>query len=62
VEAKKKEFNELGYNDGKKDVHSPPANLEEVYLTAYEEGYKKGQAELKDDYVKQGYEAAFTMV
>lgn len=62
VEAMKKELNERGYSDGKKDIHSPPANLEEVYLTTYEEGYKKGQVELKEDYVKQGYDAAFTMV
>ena len=62
VEAKKKEFIDLGYSDGKKDVHSPPKDVEEVYITSYQEGYDKGQNELKEEYVQQGYESAFTMI
>ncbi|HWO78426.1 MAG TPA: YHYH domain-containing protein [Bacillus sp. (in: firmicutes)] len=62
VEAKKEEYFSLGYNDGKKDKHSPPQDLEEVYVEAYKEGYSKAQQELKDTYFKQGYDAAFTML
>ena len=62
VEEKKKQLKELGYSDGKKDVNSPPKGLETVYVDAYREGYDKGQSELKENYIKQGYEAAFTML
>jgi hypothetical protein len=62
VEKKKKEYKELGYNDGKKDINSPPKNVEEMYVAAYQEGYNNGQSELKESYIKQGYEAAFTML
>jgi hypothetical protein len=62
IETKKTEITNLGYSDGKKDVHSPPKDVEEIYLKAYEEGYAKAQKELEEEYKKQGYEAAFTMV
>ncbi|WP_257959022.1 hypothetical protein [Bacillus sp. V3-13] len=62
VEVKKKEFIELGYTDGKKDTHAPPNDVEEIYITAYEEGYEQAQSELKEEYFNQGYEAAFTML
>jgi len=62
VVEKKKEYSSLGYADGKKDVNSPPKDVEEIYVRAYQEGYSKGQGELKESYVKQGYEAAFTML
>ncbi|MBU8919299.1 YHYH domain-containing protein [Bacillus sp. FJAT-29953] len=62
VEQKKQEYSVLGYDDGKKDVHSTPQDVEEIYIKAYEDGYKKAQQELKDEYIKQGYEAAFTMI
>lgn len=62
VETKKKEFNESGYEDGKIDTYSPPTDVEEVYGNSYQNGYEKGQNELKQEYVQQGYEAAFTMI
>lgn len=61
-EAKKKEFYALGLGDGKKDVQNTPKNVEQLYITAYQEGYEAGQKELKESYVQQGYEAAFTML
>lgn len=62
VEAKKKEFTKLGYAAGKMDIQSPPKDVEQIYVNAYQEGYKQGQSELKGSYLKQGYEAAFTML
>jgi hypothetical protein len=62
VEAKKVELHTLGYNDGKKDGYSPPTDVEEIYIKSYQEGYDKAQTELKEEYQKQGYEAAFTLV
>ncbi|MDQ0974832.1 flagellar biosynthesis/type III secretory pathway protein FliH [Neobacillus niacini] len=62
VEAKKKEYKDLGYTDGKKDVNNVPKDIEEVYVNAYLEGYNTAQEELKDEYLKQGYEAAFTIL
>jgi len=61
-EAKKKEFNQKGYEEGKRDEYNVPTKEKEAYIKAYEEGYKKGQAELKESYVKQGYESAYTIV
>lgn len=61
-EAKKKELYNLGLGDGKKDVQNTPKNIDEMYIAAYQEGYEKGQLELKEMYVQQGYEAAFTML
>jgi hypothetical protein len=60
IEAKKEEYFALGLKDGKNDVNNPPK--EEDFVEAYQEGYEKGQKELKDLYVKQGYEAAFNLV
>ena len=62
VEAKKKEYSELGYKDGKSDLNAVPKNIEPVFIQSYEEGFKLGQKELKDVYYKKGYEAAFTML
>jgi hypothetical protein len=62
VEAKKKEYQDLGYKDGKQDKHAPPKDLNEKYVKAYQEGYDKAQEELKTEYYKMGYEAAFTML
>lgn len=62
VEAKKKEFENLGYNDGKKDINTSPTDVEEIYINAYKEGYDRAQAELEKEYTAQGYEAAFTML
>jgi hypothetical protein len=62
VAAKKKEIMDKGYADGKNDVHSPPTDLDEIYVTSYQEGYEIAQKELKEQYVKQGYDAALTMV
>ena len=62
IEAKKKKYLELGYEDGKKDISSPPTENEEIYIDSYKEGYEQGQKELKDTYLKEGYEAAFTMI
>ncbi|WP_410891076.1 hypothetical protein [Neobacillus sp. 204] len=36
--------------------------MEAMYVKAYQEGYDKGQSESKKSYIKQGYEAAFTML
>ncbi|PLR98419.1 YHYH domain-containing protein [Bacillus sp. T33-2] len=60
--AQKEEFSKKGYEEGKNDVHNVPTDVKEEYAKAYEEGYQKGQSELKEMYVKQGYEAAFTML
>ncbi|MCY8938518.1 YHYH domain-containing protein [Peribacillus frigoritolerans] len=60
VGAKKKELTEQGYNDGKKDTHSPPKGSIEEYVTAYQEGYDNAQNELKEEYLQMGYKAAFT--
>jgi hypothetical protein len=62
VEAKKAELTNSGYADGKNDVHNPPKDVEELYIKAYEDGYTKAQKELEEEYNKQGYEAAFTML
>jgi hypothetical protein len=60
---KKKEYMELGFNDGKNDQEgNQPSDIKPIYITAYQEGYEKGQKELKEIYVKQGYNAAFTML
>jgi hypothetical protein len=52
----------LGYTDGKKDVNNVPKDIEEAFVNAYLEGYNSAQEELKDEYLKQGYEAAFTIL
>jgi hypothetical protein len=60
IETKKKEFQELGYKNGREDTHAPPKDKEDVYVKAYQVGYEKAQAELKDKYFNMGYETAFT--
>jgi hypothetical protein len=60
IEAKKEEYFAIGLKDGKNDVNNPPK--EKDFVEAYLEGYEKGQKELKDSYVKQGYEAAFNLL
>lgn len=62
IEVRKKEFNSLGYNDGKKNVYSPPKDEDKIYIIAYQEGYTNGQKKLRDEYTQLGYEAAFTML
>lgn len=61
-ETKKKEFEDKGYDDGKKDINNEPKDIKEIYIKAYKSGFEKGQIELKDRYIKKGYEAAFTML
>jgi hypothetical protein len=41
-------------------MNNPPK--EKDFIEAYQEGYEKGHKELKDLYVKKGYEAAFSLV
>ncbi|KKK39976.1 hypothetical protein WQ57_01510 [Mesobacillus campisalis] len=60
IEAKKEEYFTIGQKDGKNDVNNPPK--EKDFIEAYQEGYEKGNKELKDLYVKKGYEAAFSLV
>jgi hypothetical protein len=62
MEQKKKEYTEQGYTDGKKNLHNPPQNVEEIYMQAYEAAYQKGQEELKEEYVKKGFNDAFTLI
>ncbi|MCM3388190.1 YHYH domain-containing protein [Ureibacillus chungkukjangi] len=62
IEAKKKEYIKLGYEDGKKDIASPPKEIEEIYIESYKDGYEQGQKELRDNYVNDGYEAAFKLI
>lgn len=61
-EKKKEEYLSSGIKDGKADVLNEPKNVKDIFLESYQEGYKSGQAELKETYVKQGYEAAFTIL
>lgn len=51
-----------GYEDGKKDLKNPPEGIDETLLKAYQDGYSKAQKELKQEYIKQGYDAAFVML
>ncbi|RHW43477.1 YHYH domain-containing protein [Neobacillus notoginsengisoli] len=60
IEGKKKQYREKGYKDGKVDIYDAPSEKE--FIEVYDEGYEKAQKELKDYYIKQGYEAAFTML
>jgi hypothetical protein len=61
-EAKKKEYAKLGYQDGIKDIKNEPKDVKAIYISAYLEGYEKGQQELKKRFFKQGYDAAFKML
>ncbi|MGM0924781.1 MAG: YHYH domain-containing protein [Bacillota bacterium] len=62
IEAKRQEYADKGYSDGKKDLLNLPSNVDERFIKAYQESYDKAQVELKEQYTKQGYEAAFTML
>ncbi|MGX1192130.1 hypothetical protein [Metabacillus sp. SLBN-84] len=62
MKVKRQEYEEKGYSNCKKDVLNLPANVDERFIKAYQESYDKAQAELKEEYTKQGYEAAFTML
>lgn len=61
-EKKKKEYFSQGMKDGKADELKELKEKKDIFIEAYQEGYAKGQEELKEKYIKQGYEAAFTMV
>ncbi|MGM7719179.1 YHYH domain-containing protein [Metabacillus sp. Hm71] len=61
-EAEKKEYENKGYNDGKKDINNDPKDIKDIYIKAYQSGFEKGQNELKESYIKKGYEAAYTML
>ncbi|QGH33174.1 YHYH domain-containing protein [Gracilibacillus salitolerans] len=58
--AKKEEYYTTGYEDGKVDVNNEPKDTKTIFIESYNKGYEKGQKELKDQYIKLGYEAAFT--
>jgi hypothetical protein len=58
-EAEKEKYLATGYSDGRNDVYKLPKNVEQSYQNSYEQGYKQGQTELQDEYMAQGYEAAF---
>lgn len=62
IEAKKKEYQDLGYKDGKEDTYSPPKETQDAFVKAYQEGYDKAQEELKNEYYDMGYEAAFAVL
>jgi hypothetical protein len=47
------------HSDGKKDVNAPPKDIEAMYAETYQEGYDKGQNELKKSCMDQGYNATF---
>lgn len=53
-------YSEMGYQDGLIDMQQTLDNMKESYHQAYEEGFAKGLAELKAQYVDKGYHAAFT--
>ena len=61
-EKKKEEFLDSGIKDGKADVLNEPEKAKDIFLDAYQKGYQIGQEELKETYVQQGYEAAFTLL
>ena len=56
------EFNTLGYKDGKNDKSNEPKNVKSSFLTAYQQGFDKGQQDLRKSYLDKGYLAAFTML
>lgn len=62
IEQQKKSYYSLGLKDGENDVYHPSENLNPVFIAAYEQGYTESQTALKEKYVEQGYEAAFTMI
>jgi hypothetical protein len=61
-EANKEKYMAQGIEDGISDTLNEPKDVKDIYLEAYNQGYEEGRVELKESYVKQGYEAAFTML
>ncbi|APH06524.1 YHYH domain-containing protein [Bacillus weihaiensis] len=61
-DAKKKEYEEKGYKEGFEDKISDVKDIKDIYRTAYQVGYEKGQTELMDKYKQEGYHAAFTLL
>lgn len=59
-ESKKKEYEDIGYKNGIEDKLDEPKDIKEIYIDAYKVGYEKGQAELENKYMQEGYESAFT--
>lgn len=59
-EAAIAKYSDMGYQDGLKDMQQTLDNMKESYHQAYEDGFAKGLAELKAQYVDKGYQAAFT--
>lgn len=62
LEAKKKEYEQIGYEHGLNNMKEKPKDLEGELLEVYESAYEKGRKELKEKYVSLGYQAAFTMI
>ncbi|HAM80436.1 hypothetical protein [Ornithinibacillus bavariensis] len=60
--ARKEEYYNIGYEDGKKDENNEPNDIKNIYVDSYKKGYKKGQQELEEKYIKLGYEATFTIL
>ncbi|TYP79833.1 hypothetical protein [Paenibacillus methanolicus] len=58
-QAISKKYYQDGLKHGLKDVHLPPQKARKVFADAYENGYAKGQSDLKTYYMKQGRNAAF---
>ncbi|WP_144699613.1 hypothetical protein [Fictibacillus phosphorivorans] len=61
-EAQIVSFQEKGFEDGTKDTKNTPKNVSQTLINAYLSGYEKGQNELREKYLKMGYNAAFTMI
>lgn len=50
----------LGYDDGEIDKYVLPDIKEKEFLESYKKGYSNRQKELEEEYINQGYQAAFT--
>lgn len=59
-EAKKIEYEEIGYKNGLEDKLDEPKDVKEIYIEAYKVGFDKGQIDLENKYMQEGYESAFT--
>ncbi|MBM7605589.1 hypothetical protein JOC75_003612 [Metabacillus crassostreae] len=59
-EGKKKEYEEIGYKNGLEDKLEEPKDVKEIYFEAYNAGFEKGQTELQNKYMQEGYESAFS--
>lgn len=62
IDERIEEYRNLGYVDGKKDSHTPPKDINEMFVHAYQEGYDEAQELLEKEYREKGYAAAFTML